>query len=398
MRGVGLAALLLAGLAAPARASARLPDAIEPLASAGFKAMYRHDFALAEQKFREMSAVLPGHPAGPMFLASLYWWQYSNEFEKPDPELEKKFFAAAYKGIELAKDWKTGGGRNLEADFWLGGAYGLIGRWHVSQFEWIRAYLNGKRGYNYLRSVYRKDPGNHDAALGVGEFEYLASRLPGLVRITALLFVRGDREGGIRACTEAAEKGTFTTTEAKLFLAAIYSEQLHEYDKALQWMDSLLADDPGNEFFLMGRGIVRFYKRDFETAAREIGDSLRRLEGRPGEPLRALLPMGYYHLGVIALLQKRYDEAESWFTRAVQDSEHAERGWVTNCLLRRGQARDVQGRRAEALEDYAAVLKRPNFWDTRKFARRHQNAPASLADVLGQIYGDKAVEYERHAD
>src|ERR1039458_3228709 len=143
-------ALLLPLIAAAARAAFHLPEPLDGLSQEGFKAMYRHDFAEGAKKFRETTVKMPAHPSGYIFLASLYWWQYSADFANPSEELQKKFFESAHKGIERADAWKSGGSQNIEADFWLGGAYGLIGRWHVSQFEWIRAYLNGKRGYNYL--------------------------------------------------------------------------------------------------------------------------------------------------------------------------------------------------------------------------------------------------------
>lgn len=389
------ALLLLPALALPSSAAFKLPDPIEPLATAGFKAMYRHDFAKAEAEFQKITEKMPAHPSGYIFLASMYWWQYSADFSTPNEALEKKFFDAAYAGIDKAKAWKAGGGQNIEADFWLGGAYGLIGRWHISQFEWIRAYLNGKKGYQYLKSVNDRDPDNHDSALGTGEFQYLASRLPGLVRVTALFFVKGDRDAGIRACVEAAEKGTFTRTEAKLFLAVIFNEHIHDYVNALTWMDSLIVDDPDNQYFHMGRAIVNFYKRDYKASSDELVDSIKWLENRPGDPLRDILSMGYYHLGLIALMDKRYDDALDWFSRGVNDKEYPTKGWVTNCLLRRAEAEDLMGRRKEAVADYEAVLKRINFWDSRRLARHHLDKPASFADLLTEVYGDKAVEYER---
>ena len=114
-----LGLMLLPAFVQPSQAAFRLPDTIEPLATEGFKAMYRHDFARGEEKFRAITEQMPAHPAGYIFLASMYWWQYSADFETPNEALEKKFFAAAHKGIEKARAWKSGGGQNIEADFWL---------------------------------------------------------------------------------------------------------------------------------------------------------------------------------------------------------------------------------------------------------------------------------------
>lgn len=66
---------------------------------------------------------------------------------------------------------------------------------------------------------------------------------------------------------------------------------------------------------------------------------------------------------------------------------------VTLAQLRLGEAYDVLGQRAEAMQAYRAVLKRPNVFDVHARAQAHLKKPYVAATaVVSPISPDEAEE------
>jgi len=85
---------------------------------------------------------------------------------------------------------------------------------------------------------------------------------------------------------------------------------------------------------------------------------------------------------------KRYDEAAAWLTTGIEKTGFPEKGWVTYCYLRRAQALDLSGRRAEALADYRTAAARPNFWDSKKYAKAGLKKAPDHKEVYRQMTVD----------
>src|SRR5258708_1623692 len=55
--------------------------------------------------------------------------------------------------------------------------------------------------------------------------------------------------------------------------------------------------------------------------------------------------------------------------------------WVTYAYLRRGQIYDLRGERQKAIQDYQAVLERPDFWGSHREANRYLKTPFSYSSL-----------------
>ena len=70
----------------------------------GIALMYRLEFDKAEAKFREVTVLDPGSPAGYCALAALSWWRYSQNFDMESAlkDVEKEFLLNSDKEIGRA--------------------------------------------------------------------------------------------------------------------------------------------------------------------------------------------------------------------------------------------------------------------------------------------------------
>jgi tetratricopeptide (TPR) repeat protein len=356
----------------------------------GIAYMYRLEFDKAESEFQDIVSIDSDSPAGYFALAALSWWRYSQNFDMSDSfkSVQKDFLSDSDKVIELSKKMLKEGRDQDQAYFFMGSAYGLQGRWYAVQRSWWRAYTHGRKGRKYLKKCVETNPAVYDAYLGLGIFDYYAATLPGTLGLAARLFVGGNRERGIEYVKLARDKGRFFKVEARLFLIEIYSMHEKDYKAAYAEVEALRAQDPSNMLFRMGEIMTHIQARDWQGVLDECNDFLRVWKEKPQPGLEQQLAMIYLSAGDSLLAMKRYDEAAAWLTDGIEQTRFPEKGWVTYCYLRRAQALDLQGRRDAALSDYRAAADKPNFWDSKKYAKAGLKRAPDYKEVYRQMTED----------
>jgi tetratricopeptide (TPR) repeat protein len=171
-------------------------------------------------------------------------------------QIGEKFRDHSFRAAEVAEERLKKNKNDVDALFYLGGAYGSLGRYYAMTRSYLNAYWYGKKGKEFLEQVVEMDPQYYDAYLGLGIFNYLADVLPRFVKILSfILGIQGDKEVGIDQLELAADKGVYTKTEAMFFLSAIYTYREREYEKAIKILNQLLEKYPGNPgaLFTLGR-------------------------------------------------------------------------------------------------------------------------------------------------
>ncbi len=388
-RGLFRTALLIFFLT-PAFARAepyRLPPDMDSLALRGLEAMYRLEFERAEEAFRKLDEVRPSHPSGSLFLAGLYWWRSSQDFDLPDkdPSLEKAFRRAIQEGVKKAERREKWGGSVAERHFYKGMAYGLMGRWHILNYRWVRAYYWGSKGHRQLKKAVKGDPELYDAYLGLGIFDYYAETLPRMLKIPSLLFVRGDKERGLREVDLTLRKGRYNSVEARLFLINTYNEHERRPQDAMRLAEELMEGDRENLFFSLFKIITLSYLKDWEGLLKEAGDFVETAERNPQGAIREQLPLARLYMGNAAIALRRPESALRILTEGIEKASDPRKGWVGYCRLRRGQAYDILGEREKALEDYRGVLQRKVFWYEDRDAKKGLKKAYGHEEVLALI-------------
>lgn len=352
----------------------------------GIKAMYALDFNGAEGQFRALLAENPSHPAGNLALACLMWWRMSQNFdveEKPF-ELENEFFSQAEQAIDkseaMLKTEKT-----AQIYFTLGTAQGMIGRWYALQRRWWKAYVYGSRAKKYLDKAVSMNPEVYDAYLGMGIYNYYGDTIPGVMKLPALLLIHGDKKKGLAQIRLAVEKGRFFPTEARLFLINILIQFEKQYPEAVQTALDLIHQQPDNVFFQFVEVLARYNSHDWMGAIDTGREFLARHQDSSNDEVQKQLPLVYLIIGNSNLMLQQRDEAMVWLGKAINETRHPEKGWVTFAYLRRAQLYDLLGNRAKAVEDYTVAASRPEYWDSRKEAKRGLKKPYTEEDLYNKI-------------
>jgi tetratricopeptide (TPR) repeat protein len=270
----------------------------------------------------------------------------------------------------------------------MGSAYGLKGRWYAVQRHWFKAYTNGNKGRKLLNKAVKVNPEFYDAYLGLGIFDYFADTLPGVLKIPALLFISGDKVRGIAEVRLAQKKGRFFSTEAGLFLVEILTRHEKNFKAALDEVAALEAADPSNLFFRLGEILTLVHAQAWQKVLDECDKFLAENKKTPSPGITQQLSLIYLSAGDAYLALNKPREAAAWFTGGIAETVFPKKGWITYCYLRRGQAMDMMGKREEALQDYAVVLERDNFWDSRKYAKVSVKKAPDFKEVYRQLMED----------
>ena len=356
----------------------------------GIALMYRLEFDKAEEQFKEIINVDTANPAGYFALAALSWWRYSQNFDVQADfkDLEIEFMRNADTAIKVCEERLKKKQVLDQTYFFMGSAYGLKGRWYAVQRRWFKAYTNGNKGRKLLGKAVKANPELYDAYLGLGIFDYFTDTLPGVLKIPALLFISGDKARGISEVKLALEKGRFFSLEARLFLVEIMTRHEKNFTAALEEVEKLKAGDPSNLFFRLGEILTLIHAQDWQRALHECVKFLADYKKSPSPGITQQLSLIYLSAGDSCLALNKPKEAAEWFTGGIEETAFPKKGWVTYCYLRRGQAMDITGKRAEAVMDYKTVLARDNFWDSRKYAGDGVSEAVDFEEAYRQLLED----------
>jgi tetratricopeptide (TPR) repeat protein len=335
-------------------------------------------FKKAVEIFDRMIELEPDNPQ-PYFLKSAtFFWMYSSDMH--NEQLGEEFKNHSYKAVEIAETRLEKNENDIDALFYLGGAYGSLGRYYGIQKSYLNAYWYGKKGMNILEDVVELDSTYYDAYLGLGIYHYLADVLPRFVKILSfLLGIDGDRERGINELNIAARKGIYTRSEALFFLGAIYTYREHEYDKALEIWNSLLEKYPGNPGVLIHMGATYSRMGECQRALDIYNEVLVKLKDEMLTPISSI----HYQMGNVYFKMNEFDKAISAFLQSIEtDSLYSgNRRWTyswSNYWL--GQAYEMKKDTLNAKKYYQMIEEDDNDRPFRRARERLEN-PLSQIDI-----------------
>jgi tetratricopeptide (TPR) repeat protein len=237
--------------------------------------------------------------------------------------------------------------------FYLGGIHGYRGMAYQLNNSLLKAAVEGRKGYGYLREAVARKSDLYDAQMGFGLFNYFAGKVPrGFGWIITLLGFDGDIEGGLKMLRAAADSGVYTRAEASLYLSQfLFNEGKRE--EAFSRMKTLVDRYPENTLFLLT--LAGWHSRMGNTdealaAAMKAQAMNERKKFRYGEEF-AFSTLGgvYYVMNDFAESRKNFE----LFLAKVQN-----KGYISNSMYYRlAIAREATGDREGAVEIFRKVAK-----------------------------------------
>ncbi len=380
--------LAIALLLARAGPTLALTPSAERSLDEGLMQLYNLDYEQARSKFRRLIAEEPANPYGYLFEAGAIWWQASNEYAlfEDTPTLEGLFEEDVGEAIRASKAWIQSSDPLVRAEgyFAEGMAYGARGQWHLLRGRWIKAYFDGKRGVKQLYRCLKADPELYDAYLGLGVYDYQAARLPGILKLGALIGVRGDLLRGIERLQLAVEKGRFGSRQAAQFLLGIYLVDLKDTQRAQPLLERLRASYPASPYFHFLEVATRYLLEDFDGSLRQARLLFEKTRSDPTLLGRKRLSLFCGINASACLSPEQLPWLTEWFDRALSAKPAPRGAWLTFLRLYRGIMRDASGQREPALEDYRQALANPDWAGMHENARRCVETACTREEILAE--------------
>lgn len=380
---------MLAALALllPAAAAARLSTAAESNLDAGLRQLYELDYEASRASFRKIIEAEPDNPFGYLFEAGQIWWQASAEYGlfKGTPTLQGLFERDIEAALLKAKPGLKSKDPETRADayFASGMALGTKGQWDILRGRYLHAYFSGKKAVKRLKKCLKIDRNYYDAYLGLGVYDYEAGHLPGVLKLSFLVGIRGDAKRGLERIQLAADKGRYGSRQAVQFLASIYIVDERDYARALPLVQSLRRDFPESPYFQFLELYLRQRLGDWDGSHREAADLFERLRRRPAQFKRKLLSL-FCGLSADRCLEPgEIAPVRQWLERAIESDASRNGVWPVFLHLCAGQAADIAGDRAAAVAHYERTLAAPDELGLRDRARRCLARPCGRDSALG---------------
>ena len=223
-------------------------------------------------------------------------------------------------------------------------------------------------------AVLKLDPNYVDCYLVVGVHEYVLGSLTLPLKVLAgLVGIHGSKSRGFKDLEKVGQYGIVNSVSARTSLA-IFLRREAQYPKALEVIDGLQRQYPHNFLFALEHANLL---KDSGQGMRAIAayQALLRLATAPGgyypDPH---LEMAYYGLGEAARGQRQISQAAIAYENATMQPT-ASPLMKRRAHLAAGEMLDLLGRRAQAKQQYDAVLALGTESDQAERAAKFETSP-----------------------
>lgn len=291
-----------------------------------------------------------------VLAATSLWWRI--QLDPASRALDAEFNTLVDRAIASTEAWAERTPASAEAWFYMGGAYAARVQWRVLREEKLAAARDGKRILEALEEALRLDPGLDDAYFGMGMYKYYADVAPTAAKMLRflLLLPGGDRKVGLEQMLRARARGRLLQGEADYQLSIIYLWYENQTPRAINLLEGLHAQYPGNPLFLSQIAHIQHAYQHDVTASLATWRALLAAarEQRANQPVLAETQA---RLGIAKMLEELHqtDQAIEQLQTVIALQPAAPYGSLPLAYLRLGEAHDRIGARAQAVEAYRAA-------------------------------------------
>lgn len=370
-----LAVAVVIMMASHQRAAAQyilLEDTLHTLVQQGIDHIYNLEYAEADKVFAQLKEKAPNNPAAEFLMALNDWWRI-----KPNilDEGHVKRYSKSYNEhldnvIEMSEALLEENEFDFVGLFFRGAAYGYKARLKASNDPnvtsvpaWMSILGDANEGRKSLLEGQRLAPSNSDILLGTGLLNYYLDAIPAkFPAVKAISLPPGDKEIGLKMLRISAEKGLYTSVEAKYSLMEILSDWESGRPakrEALSIAKDLHESYPNNPDFYKyyAKNLYNMGKYDEATAEWKV--ILRNAKAKKAGYQLSTVRQGLYYLGDIQIRQGNPKNAIKLLEEAIKQNEKLDEegsGYQLASLLRLGNAYDMIGKRKEAIKQYKEIL------------------------------------------
>ncbi len=288
---------------------------LQSLLKDGKEEIYHFHLDKAIQTFQKVQERFPEYPHGYFYESYIYAILYSQD--RTNKDMDSLLQSSVRLALEVGESYKEKYPLEPEAFYYLGATNGILGIYHVLNSSYVKGYIHGRRGKNYLEDAVSLDSTYYDAYLGLGIFHYYVDLLPGILKFFAgILGFHGDREQGMQEIRLTATQGQYFKIEGE-FTFAVFRYFL-EGDKhnSLQTFKKLHLEYQDNPALTLLIGY--HYRRHGQITLAE--SYFRSVPEEYIGILPQIIVMKYYNLGVCYYRLNQFEKANQYFNRLLDTS------------------------------------------------------------------------------
>ncbi len=300
---------------------------------------------------------------------------------EPPPEVERRFFAEIDRSMKLSQAAVARNPRDTAALHALSVALALRANYgFLVRKSWRASLYDSSQARKYDNQVTEIDPGDYDARLLQGGYDYIVGNLSWTLR--ALGFIagfHGDKQRGLRTIEEVAQKGKQNRVDAEIVLCALYRRE-GQAMRAIPLVSQLIQRYPRN--YLLRFELAQMYATTGQRGnALGILDEIARLK-RENTPGYERIPWEkiYYETGNLEFWFDDLDQALENLKKVTATPEQLKDLDLNTgvlALMRQGQIYDLQNRHTLAVRAYQEAAKFAPDADAARESQHYINSPYS---------------------
>ncbi|AWV97749.1 tetratricopeptide repeat protein [Arcticibacterium luteifluviistationis] len=324
----------------------------------GLDKLYNLEFREAERFFEPVIKKYGEHPVAYLIKATSLQYEFAPI--EQNPVRFKEYIANLEKCIKLANEQYEAGKYKTDATFYLLAAHGNISRAYHHNRDYLKAGLEAKKAYSYLKEGFELSRENSEFYFTNGLYRFYRVQYPEThpaIKPIVFFFTEGSKPQGLSDLRYASKSALFSKTEAAFFLAGVclkyenlvkeavtVTKRLHlKYprnpDFLLKYIEALLADGQinlareklkkldsykGADYevaTLVFKGEISFLEEDFKAADLFFQRALA-IKKEAGETAD-LKSMALCRLGEIGLEQGDGKKAKEYFKQCLDIAEYS---------------------------------------------------------------------------
>ena len=354
--------------------------------------LYKIDFKKANIDLSKIIQAEPNNPFAYLSDAGALWWETSAHYGLiPTPAwLKSRFEEDLARAISGAKKLLESDSPKDQAEghFIMGLSLGELGEWDFLNHHWLKAFFNGKKALSHLKTCLKIDSTYYDAYLGLGSYDYQVSRFGFLLKAGALLGgLHANAQRGIEHLIMAEDRGRYSSEQAAIFLATLYTLDKKDYKTALSIIQKLRQEYPNSFYFELIEIGLRDKLNEWNRSLSLGVDALSKIKAHPNAYKDRLLDTACGFSPQNCLDPQESSEIVDWTSRAIAATKNAgnkndDPDMLSLLHLYRGYGEDLTGLRDNAENDYQWVLNHPDFLENHAQASECLKTPCTRETVI----------------
>jgi tetratricopeptide (TPR) repeat protein len=384
---------LVPAIAAPPADIHANPLSSDPAVREAYRHFYELDYPACIAGFEKIQAAHPGDPSATAFLLEARVFEelyrqdlldttfYANDGfltgkhpTPEDPAVRDRIFVLEGQVESETAARLTGNPHDVDALYARGWARSLKSSYMAMvQRSFNASFHLALQAHSDEARVLQIDPDYVDAKLVVGTYQYVIGALPwGFKLLFGFAGITGSKTRGMETLHDDFAHGPMTSTEAGTVIA-LFLRREGKYKDAIAVVHELKAKYPHDFLFCLEEANLRKDAGE-GMAAVAAYQSLLNDARKPGYFPSAHLELAYFGLGEALAGQRHFaDSAQAYEQAAFAPGSGAE--LKRRSLVAAGKARDLNGDRPRAIQDYNWAIANGSDTTQGEIARRLIKSP-----------------------